>query len=109
VTLTLHDGPDHPVAFALQHIGAEHVQPLFVGLDYRYVGSHHTYQQTLWQAVRSAQRHGVRRVLFGMSADLQKSRFGATPERRWVYLQSTDGFHHDVLNRLEESMAVGAG
>jgi 7-keto-8-aminopelargonate synthetase-like enzyme len=109
VTLTLHDGPDEPVAFALQHIGGEHVQPLFVGLDYRYVASHHAYQQTLWQAVRSAQRHGARRVFFGMSADLQKSRFGASRERRWVYLQSTDGFHHDVLNRIEEGLAVGGG
>jgi hypothetical protein len=109
VTLTLHDGPGEPVAFALQHVGAGHVQPLFVGLDYRYVASHHSYQQTLWQAVRSAQRHGARRVLFGMSADLQKSRFGAEPERRWVYLQSTDGFHHDVLNQIEEGLAVGAG
>jgi hypothetical protein len=43
-----------------------------------------------------------------MSADLQKSRFGATRERRWVYLQSTDGYHLDVLNQITESLAVGA-
>jgi 7-keto-8-aminopelargonate synthetase-like enzyme len=108
VTLALPDGPAEPVAFALQHVGAEHVQPLFVGLDYRYVASHHSYQQTLWQSIRAAQRHGARRVLFGMSADLQKSRFGATRERRWVYLQSTDGYHLDVLNQITESLAVGA-
>jgi len=108
VTLTLHDGPDKPVAFALQHVGPDHVQPLFVGLDYRYVASHHSYQQTLWQAIRAAQRHGARRVLFGMSADLQKSRFGASRERRWVYLQSTDGFHLDVLNQLTEGLTVAA-
>ncbi|HEV7897182.1 MAG TPA: GNAT family N-acetyltransferase, partial [Planosporangium sp.] len=108
VTLALRDGPAEPVAFALQHVGADHVQPLFVGLDYRYVASHHSYQQTLWQSIRAAQRHGARRVLFGMSADLQKSRFGATRERRWVYLQSTDGYHLDVLNQITESLAVGA-
>jgi hypothetical protein len=108
VTLALHDGPDEPVAFALQHIGAEHVQPLFVGLDYRYVASHNSYQQTLWQSIRAAQRHGARRVLLGMSADLQKSRFGATRERRWVYVQSTDGFQLDVLNQITEGLAVGA-
>jgi 7-keto-8-aminopelargonate synthetase-like enzyme len=108
VTLSLHDGPDEPVAFGLQHIGPEHVQPLFVGLDYRYVASHRAYQQTLWQAIRAAQRHGARRVLFGMSADLQKARFGAKRERRWVYLQATDGFHLDVLNQLTEGLAVGA-
>jgi hypothetical protein len=109
VALSLREGGDEPVAFALQHVGTEHVQPLFVGLDYRYVASHRSYQQTLWQAVRSAQRHGARRVLFGMSADLQKARFGASRERRWVYLQSTDGFHLDVLNQLTEGLAVGAG
>ena len=108
VTLTLHAGPDEPVAFALQHVGAEHVQPLFVGLDYRYVVSHRSYQQTLWQAVRAAQRRGARRVLFGMSADLQKARFGAHRERRWVYLQSTDGYHLDVLSQLTEGLAVRA-
>jgi len=109
VTLTLHAGPDEPIAFALQHVGAEHIQPLFVGLDYRYVVSHRSYQQTLWQAVRAAQRRGARRVLFGMSADLQKARFGAQRERRWVYLQSTDGYHLDVLSQLTEGLAVGAG
>jgi 7-keto-8-aminopelargonate synthetase-like enzyme len=107
VTLELRGGgPDRPVAFALQHIGVDHVQPLFVGLDYRYVTSHNSYQQTLWQAIRAAQRHGVGRVLFGMSADLQKARFGADRERRWVYLQSTDGFHLDVLNQLTEDLSV---
>jgi hypothetical protein len=108
ITLTLHDGPAEPVGFALQHVGPEHVQPLFVGLDYRYVVSHRTYQQTLWQAIRAAQRRGAQRVLYGMSADLQKSRFGAQREPRWVYLQSTDGFHLDVLNQLTEGLAVAA-
>jgi hypothetical protein len=84
------------------------VQPLFVGLDYRYVASHRAYQQTLWQAIRAAQRHGARRVLLGMSADLQKARFGAKRERRWVYLQATDGYHLDVLNQLTEGLTVGA-
>jgi hypothetical protein len=70
--------------------------------------SHRTYQQTLWQAVRSAQRHGVARVLFGMSADLQKSRFGARSERRWVYVQPTDSYQVDVLNQLTERVAAMA-
>src|SRR6185436_18687755 len=99
VTLSLPDGPAEPVAFALQHVGADHVQPLFVGLDYRYVTSHRAYQQTLWQAVRAAQRHGASKVLYGMSADLQKSRFGAQRERRWVYVQSTDAYHLDVVHQ----------
>ena len=101
LTLTLlKGGPSRRVAFSCQHVGAEHVQPLFVGLDYDYVQDHHTYQQLLWQAVRSAQRRGARRVLYGMSADLQKSRFGATREKRWAYVQVTDTFNSDVLASL---------
>jgi 7-keto-8-aminopelargonate synthetase-like enzyme len=109
VTLSLREAPQEgPVAFAMQHVGSDHVQPLFVGLDYRFVTTHRSYQQTLWQAVRSAQHHGVGRVLYGMSADLQKARFGARRERRWVYLQSTDGYQLDVVHQLTEQLAMPA-
>jgi hypothetical protein len=86
---------------------SEHaVAPLFVGLDYAYVASHRAYQQTLWQAVRGGQRHGARRILFGMSADLQKSRFGARPIRRWAYVQPTDDFSSEVLLQFCEGLNV---
>ena len=62
-------------------------------MDYDYVASHGSYQVLLLQALRSAQRRGARRVLYGMSADLQKSRFGARPEKRWAYVQATDTFN----------------
>jgi hypothetical protein len=102
VVLRLPEVGERPVAFAALHVGPEHVQPVLVGLDYRYVASHNAYQQTLWQAIRAAQRHGAGRVLFGMSADLQKARFGARPERRWVYVQPTESFQNDVLLQLSE-------
>jgi 7-keto-8-aminopelargonate synthetase-like enzyme len=106
--LRLKDGPAEPVAFGALHIGASHVQPLFVGLDYSYVASHRSYQQTLWQSIRSAQRHGVEKVLFGMSADLQKARFGAVPERRWAYVQTTDSYQADVLAKLIDEVTLAA-
>jgi hypothetical protein len=56
--------------------------------------------------VRSALRHGVPRILYGMSADLHKARFGARSEKRWAYVQATETFNADVLARLSES--VGA-
>jgi 7-keto-8-aminopelargonate synthetase-like enzyme len=102
VLLRLVDGPELPVAYAVQHVGTDHVQPVFVGLDYRYVASHHAYQQTLWQAIASARRRGAARVLLGMGADLQKSRFGATPHRRFLYLQPTESYQADVLNQVTE-------
>jgi hypothetical protein len=83
------------------------VATVFLGLDYAYVASHHSYQQLLFQALRAAQRRGARRVLYGMSAELQKSRFGARPEKRWAYVQATETYNSDVLAHLAESVAVG--
>ncbi|SHM59691.1 aminotransferase class I/II-fold pyridoxal phosphate-dependent enzyme [Cryptosporangium aurantiacum] len=106
--LRLTDGPDEPIAFALLYHGPEHVAPVFVGLDYTYVASHRSYQQTLWQTFRTGQRRGAKRLLLGMSADLQKSRFGARPRRRVVYLQPTEQYQADVLNQLTEAIAAQA-
>jgi hypothetical protein len=107
IVLRLIDKPDQPVAFAVQYTGPEHVQPVFVGLDYDFVVTHHSYQQTLWQTLRSGQRHQARRVRLGMTADLQKARFGAEPEQRLVYVQLTDTFNIDILNQLTEEVARG--
>jgi hypothetical protein len=43
-----------------------------------------------------------------MSADLQKARFGARPQRRWLYLQPTDSYQADVLNQLTEAVLAAA-
>lgn len=107
LVLRLDDQTDRPVAFVAQHVDADTVAPLFLGLDYRYVRSHHCYEQALWQAIRSAQRHGARRVLLGMGADLQKARFGAVARRSWVYLQPTETYQADLLGRLSERVASG--
>jgi 7-keto-8-aminopelargonate synthetase-like enzyme len=112
VLLHLPDVPDRPVAFAVQHVSSApvtpgHVAPLFVGMDYAYVPTHHSYQVLLLQALRSAKRSGARRVLYGMSADLQKSRFGARPEKRWAYVQATETYNSDVLAHLAESVPAG--
>lgn len=65
------EDPRFPVAFVAQHVAAGHLTPVFVGLDYAYVGSHHSYQVLLLQALRGAVRRGAERVHYGMSADLQ--------------------------------------
>lgn len=96
--------PEDVVAFAVQHVRAEHVAPVFVGLDYAYVPTHSSYQVLLLQALRSAQRRGARMVRFGMGADLQKARFGARRERRWAYVQAGETYNSDVLAHLAESV-----
>jgi hypothetical protein len=107
VLLSLPDRAAGPVAFGALHVTDERVATVLLGLDYAYVASHHSYQQLLLQALRAAQRRGARRVLYGMSAGLQKSRFGARPEKRWAYVQTTDTYNSDVLAHLARRVAVG--
>jgi 7-keto-8-aminopelargonate synthetase-like enzyme len=107
VLLHLPDRAGGPVAFGALNVTAERVATAFLGLDYAYVVSHHSYQQLLLQALRAAQRRGARRVLYGMSAELQKARFGARPEKRWAYVQATETYNADVLAHLAESVSVG--
>lgn len=104
-TLLLHlpGASDRPVAFGTLLVEGPEVATVFLGLDPAYVTTHHSYQQLLLQALRRAQQLGARRVLLGMTAGLQKSRFGARPERRWAYVQSTDSFNADVLAQLAET------
>jgi Acetyltransferase (GNAT) domain len=107
VLLHLPDEPDRPVGFIVSHVAATHVTPVFVGLDYAYVPTHNSYQQLLFQALRSARRHGARRVYFGMGADLHKARFGARRVKRWAYVQPTETYNADVLAHLAETAAAG--
>jgi 7-keto-8-aminopelargonate synthetase-like enzyme len=104
VLLELPDRAAGPVAFGALNVTPERVATVFLGLDYDYVASHHSYQQLLLQALRAAQRRGARRVLYGMSAELQKARFGARPEKRWAYVQATETFNADVLAQLTEGV-----
>ncbi|MBI3688934.1 MAG: aminotransferase class I/II-fold pyridoxal phosphate-dependent enzyme [Actinobacteria bacterium] len=102
------DGGPRPVAFVAQHVGDGVVAPVFLGLDYGAVVTHHAYQQALWQAIRSARRHGAHRVLLGLSAGFHKARFGARPHRHWVYVQPTDTFHADLLTHLAEGVQASS-
>jgi 7-keto-8-aminopelargonate synthetase-like enzyme len=103
VLLHLPEHPEGPVAFLVNHVRPDTVAPVFLGLDYAFVRSHHSYQQLLFQALRSARRRGARQVLYGMSADRHKARFGARRVKRWAYVQPTETYNADVLAHLAES------
>ncbi len=93
-------GPEdgRPVAvFAGFTGGSDQYVPLVLGLDYGFIETHHIYRQALWQAVLRARALEKPRILFGMTAGLEKRRFGGVPEERCVYVQASDHFHLEVL------------
>jgi hypothetical protein len=95
-----------PVAFLAAHIGPRHYTPLVVGLDYRWVRSRGLYRRCILECVRRAQIHDSRRVFFGLGAEFEKRRFGATRYQHAIYLRSDDHLQSDMLDQLEADAAV---
>lgn len=93
-----------PVGWYAAHAFAGHYMPFLCGLDYRYVTQHGVYRQTLYQMVRQARERGASVVHLGMDADFEKSRYGATPVRNCIYVQTRDHFNGAVLRDLVASM-----
>ena len=94
LALTLRDGASSkdrlPHGFVASfHHGDQYV-PRVIGLDYRFVRSHGLYRQCIRHIVARAEALGCRRVLCGMGAKYEKSRFGARPEHRTVYIRQME-------------------
>ena len=94
LALTLRNLPEsegllpHGFVASFRH-GAEYV-PRVIGLDYRFVRSHGLYRQSIRHMLRRAESLGCKRMLCGIGAKYEKSRFGARPEQRAIYLQQAD-------------------
>jgi hypothetical protein len=87
-------------AFGAHFIGARHYAPMVVGLDYAYVRSAGAYRQALRQAILRARSLGSRRVLLGMGAAFEKTRFGAHVQQRVAFAQASDHYSSEVLAAL---------
>ncbi|MAG31061.1 MAG: hypothetical protein CL908_09255 [Deltaproteobacteria bacterium] len=94
-----------PVAFLASYIRDDAYAPLFVDLDYDYVGEHGLYRQVLRHANSRARSLGRKRVLFGFGASLEKRRFGARPETAWMCLETDDHYTFDALAQLASQTA----
>ena len=99
MTLTLRE-TGAVVAFGAHFIGARHYAPMIVGLDYDVVRSHGAYRQALRQAMLRARALGARRVLLGMGATFEKTRFGAHVQARVAFAQASDHYSSEVLAAL---------
>jgi 7-keto-8-aminopelargonate synthetase-like enzyme len=88
------------VAFGAHFVGARHYAPMIVGLDYSAVRSHGAYRQALRHAILRARALGAKRVLLGMGASFEKTRFGAHAQERVAFAQASDHYSSEVLAAL---------
>lgn len=87
-------------AFGAHFVGARHYAPMIVGLDYNVVRTHGAYRQALRQATLRARALGSKRVLLGMGATFEKTRFGAHVQQRVAFAQASDHYSAEVLAAL---------
>ena len=99
MTLTLRE-TGAVVAFGAHFVGPRHYAPMIVGLDYDVVRSHGAYRQALRQAIVRARSLGSKRVLLGMGASFEKTRFGAHVQERVAFAQASDHYSSEVLAAL---------
>ena len=78
--------------------------PAFVGLDYDYVRSHHTYRQLLYQTIKRAIALDLDRIDFGMTAAFEKRKLGATVTQCYAYVQASDNFAMELLGTMEREI-----
>ncbi len=75
--------------------------PAFIGLDYKYVRSHHTYRQLLFQTIKRAIERKFNRIDLGMTAAFEKRKLGAKISEKVAYLQTSDNFIIEQLGVME--------
>ncbi len=92
--------PSPPIAAWAVHRSGDCDTWLIAGLDYRYVESHRTYKQLIHQVIRRARERGARRVHLGMTADLEKSRWGSRTRRTCLFVQSHADYNESLLREV---------
>ncbi len=112
VTLRLdpaHGGPadGRPVAFYAGHKQDGHYGAFLCGVNYDYVYQHGAYRQLLFQIVRRAMELGMKTVHMGMTANLEKLRFGTAVQRTCIYMQARDHFGGALLREIAAEASLG--
>ncbi len=85
------------LAMAVSYKTKENYTFLVIGLDYRFLEEHQLYPQTLWQTIKRANELGLKTINLGITASLNKRRFGAKVTENVMYVQSKDGFNASVI------------
>ncbi len=97
------DNKNQIVSIGSCYKGLDYYTMFLLGMDYDFVYSHGVYRQTLFQAVKRARQIGYQNVYMGLSADIEKNKFGARQYPRASYVQAKDNFNFELLEAISSS------
>jgi predicted N-acyltransferase len=90
-----------PIAVIFSYKGfSNNYCPVLLGMDYAYLESHNVYRQALLQVVRRARQLNVKKVYLGLSAVIEKRKFGAAVISKVAYVQTKDNFNMEVIGTM---------
>ena len=94
------DSTNKPIGVALNYKNASKYNFVFAGLDYRFVESHNTYSQLLWQVILRGIENGCSRLDLGITTGQNKRKFGASTNSQVAYVQVKDDFNYKIISSM---------
>lgn len=94
------DSTNKPIGLALNYRTSTSYNFMFAGLDYRFVESHNTYNQLLWQIVLRSIETGSSRVDLGLTTKQNKRKFGAIEYSNVAFVQVKDDFNYKIISSM---------
>ena len=90
------------VMFCYKNYSGTYV-PSLIGMDYQYLEEFQTYRQLLYQTILRARKLNMKQIDFGISANFEKRKLGATVIPKQAFVQTDDNFLLEHLEMMRTS------
>lgn len=90
---------DHPVLVGVMYscVNDRTYNALIVGLDYRYVRTHNSYKQILYQTLLRSREVNCKTLDLAYTAELEKKKLGAQLQEVYAYVQATEHYNFGTV------------
>lgn len=92
-----------PVAVIWTYITDTHLAPMIAGIDYNYNKEFKVYKQAIYQILKRARMLNLSKAYLGLSADIDKHKFGAVQHARVAYMLAKDNYNLEVIESMSAS------
>ncbi|MEQ8413649.1 MAG: bifunctional aminotransferase class I/II-fold pyridoxal phosphate-dependent enzyme/GNAT family N-acetyltransferase [Imperialibacter sp.] len=100
------DSNQKPVAVAFNYRNDAGVYTfLLIGMDYEYLEKYNIYRQTIYRTLQQANTLGYQTLRLGISATIEKKKFGANVHPKVAFVQIKDNFNMEQIEQLAVSQA----
>lgn len=74
--------------------------PILIGIDYIHNVQYKVYKKVLFKVIERAIQLGCNKIHLGLTADLEKRKFGAKSIQKHAFVNIKDTFNQDIINTL---------